>query len=174
MAIVWLLIGVGLLLVELRHLAFYALFAAVGSFGAGVVALAAPSAIGVQLVVAIALAAAGVVAVRPAMNRTFHQHRGGRVARGVHGGLVGCEALTLDQVGSLHSRGHVRLNGERWLAVSGAADAIAPGTPVIVTAVEGTTLTVWPAEDLMPGSDLPGALPPPDEAPPEGADGRTG
>ena len=61
-----------------------------------------PSAIGVQLVVAIAVAAAGVVAVRPAMSRTFHQHRGGQVARGVHGGLVGQEALTLDQVGSLH------------------------------------------------------------------------
>jgi membrane-bound ClpP family serine protease len=108
------------------------------------------------------------------MSRAFHQHRGGRVARGVHGGLVGTEAMTLDLVGSQHARGHVRLNGERWLAVSGAAEAIAPGTPVIVTAVEGTTLTVWPSEDVLPSSDLPGALPPPDEAPPEGADGRTG
>jgi hypothetical protein len=59
MAIVWLVIGVGLLLIELRHLAFYALFVAVGCFGAGVVALAAPSAIGVQAVVAVVLAAAG-------------------------------------------------------------------------------------------------------------------
>jgi len=173
MAFVWLLIGVGLLLVELRHLAFYALFVAIGCFGAGAVALAAPSAIGVQVVVAIALAAAGVVAIRPAMSRTFHQHRGGRVARGVHGGLVGSEALTLDQVGSMHARGHVRLNGERWLAVSGAAEAIAPGTPVIVTAVEGTTLTVWPAQDVLPEHEPTGALPPPDDTPPDGADGRT-
>jgi membrane protein implicated in regulation of membrane protease activity len=176
MAIVWLLVGVGLLLVELRHLAFYALFASVGCFGGAVVALAAPSAIGLQGGVAIALAVAGVIAVRPAMSRAFHQHRGGHVARGVHGGLVGQEALTLDEVGSLHERGHVRLSGERWLAVSGDGDAIAPGTPVVVTAVEGTTLTVWPSGGSLP--ELKGRAAderpvPPDDVPPGGADGRT-
>jgi membrane protein implicated in regulation of membrane protease activity len=176
MAIVWLLIGVGLLLIELRHLAFYALFVAVGCFGAFAVALAAPSAIGLQGGVAIALAVAGVVAVRPAANKAFHQHRGGSVARGVHGGLVGAEALTLDDVGSPHERGHVRLSGERWLAVSGDGDRIAAGTPVVVTAVEGTTLTVWPTGESSPGprESAAGELPMrPDEAPPGGADGRT-
>jgi membrane protein implicated in regulation of membrane protease activity len=176
MAIVWLLVGVGLLLVELRHLAFYALFASVGCFGGAVVALAAPSAIGLQGGVAIALAVAGVIAVRPAMSRAFHQRRGGHVARGVHGGLIGQEALTLDEVGSLHERGHVRLSGERWLAVSGDGDAIAPGTPVVVTAVEGTTLTVWPSGGSLP--ELKGRAAderpvPPDDVPPGGADGRT-
>jgi membrane protein implicated in regulation of membrane protease activity len=174
MAIVWLLVGVGLLLVELRHLAFYALFAAVGCFGAAVVALAAPSAIGLQGGVAVALAVAGVLAIRPAMSRAFHQHRGGQVARGVHGGLLGQEALTLDEVGSLHVRGHVRLSGERWLAVSGDGAPIAAGTPVVVTAVEGTTLTVWPSGGSLPGPKGPaaGELPAsPEEAPPNGADG---
>jgi membrane protein implicated in regulation of membrane protease activity len=57
---------------------------------------------------------------------------------------VGQEALTLDEVGDIARVGHVRLVGERWLAVSGSGNRIPPDTPVVVTAVQGTTLTVWP------------------------------
>jgi membrane protein implicated in regulation of membrane protease activity len=186
MAVVWLLLGVGLLLVELRHLAFYALFAAAGCFGAAIVALVVPSAIPVQVGAAVVVAAAGVIAVRPAMSRAFPRHVGGRVARGVHGGLVGQEALTLDEVGSPHERGHVRLSGERWLAVSGPGEPIPAGIPVVVTAVEGTTLTVWPADGASAIGRDPGPLPgltestqggevspPPDDTPPGGAEGRS-
>lgn len=147
MAVFWLVLGVVLLLVELRHLAFYALFVAVGSFAAGVVALLAPSSIPLQTAVAVIVAAIGVVAVRPAMSKAFHRHGGGHVARGVHGGLVGQEALTLDEVGR-HQGGHVRLTGEKWLAISGAGNSIPAGTRVLVTAVEGTTLVVWPTEGI--------------------------
>jgi membrane protein implicated in regulation of membrane protease activity len=161
MAIVWLVLGVVLLLVELRHLAFYALFVAVGSFAAAAVALALPSAIPLQLVVAVVVTVAGVVLARPAVSRAFPRHLGGQVARGVHGGLVGQEALTLDEVGAPHTRGHVRLTGERWLAISGGGAPIPAATPVIVTAVEGTTLVVWRLDD------------PPEGLPPGGAEGST-
>jgi membrane protein implicated in regulation of membrane protease activity len=181
MAVFWLVLGVILLLVELRHMAFYALFAAVASFAAAVVALVAPSAVPLQLVVAVVAAAAGVVAVRPAVSRAFPHRLGGQVARGVHGGLVGQEALTLDNVGSPHVRGHVRMTGERWLAVSGGGTPIPAATPVIVTAVEGTTLVVWPldapplAAPNGPQGDQAGELESgrPDGLPPDGADGRT-
>lgn len=168
MAVVWLVLGVVLLLVELRHLAFYALFGAVGSLAAAGVALAFPGAVPIQLVVAIVVAAAGVVAVRPAVSRAFPRHIGGHVARGVHGGLVGQEALTLDAVGPTHRRGHVRLTGERWLAVSGGAETIPADTPVLVTAVEGTTLVVLPLGAIL--GELPDAL---GRDIPEGGDGRT-
>ena len=174
MAVVWLVVGVVLLLAELRHLAFYLLFVGVGCLAAAAVALAAPGEVGVQAAVAVAVAAGGVIALRPAMSRTFHRHYGGEVARGVHGGLVGQEALTMDVVGSLHERGHVRLGGERWLAVSGAGEPIAAGTPVVVTAVEGTTLTVWPTGTFLSGMEGPaaGELPlPPDQGPAGGPDG---
>jgi membrane protein implicated in regulation of membrane protease activity len=173
-AIVWLVIGVVLVLAELRHLAFYLLFVGAGCLAAAAVALVAPSAIGAQAAVAVAVAVAGVTAVRPAMNRAFHQHQGGEVARGVHGGLLGQEALTLDVVGDVHERGHVRLGGERWLAVSGAGEPIAAGTPVVITAVDGTTLTVWPTGSSLPRTQGPaaGELPfRPDEGPATGAEG---
>jgi membrane protein implicated in regulation of membrane protease activity len=163
MAVIWLVLGIVLLLVEMRHLAFYALFVAIGSLAASAVAVAVPSAIPLQLVVAVAVALAGVVAVRPAVSRAFPRHLGGHVARGVHGGIVGQEALTLDDVGTRHLRGHVRLTGERWLAVSGGDATIPAQTPVVVTAVEGTTLVVWPVGEPPGGNELSSG---------DGADGR--
>lgn len=146
-ALAWFLLGVGLVLVELHHLAFFALFVAVGAFAAAVVAAVAPDAFLAQGLVAALVAVVGVLAVRPYAQRVYQSHRrSGRVAAGVHGGLVGAEALTLDQVGDSHALGHVRLAGERWLAMS-EAGTIAAGTRVIVTAVRGTTLTVWPSEN---------------------------
>ena len=59
MAIAWIAVGVVLLAVELHHFAFYALFAAVGCFAAAVVAVVAPDAIAVQVVVAVVVAAGG-------------------------------------------------------------------------------------------------------------------
>jgi membrane protein implicated in regulation of membrane protease activity len=140
-----LVLCVALVLFELHHMAFYALFAAVGAFAAGVVALVAPDNIGLQAVVAVAVSIAGVAAIRPYVSNVFHRHRGGHVALGVHGGLVGQHALTLDEVGDTHQVGHVRLAGERWLAIT-SGPKIAEGQSVYVTAVRGTTLEVWPVD----------------------------
>jgi membrane protein implicated in regulation of membrane protease activity len=142
-----LVFGIVLLLVELHHLAFFALFVAVGAFVATLVALVAPDAYLAQGAAAVSVSIIGVVAIRPYAERAYRSHRrSGHVAHGVHGGLIGAEAVTLDPVGDAHDVGHVRLAGERWLAVSGGgADRIPSGTRVVVTAVHGTTLTVWPS-----------------------------
>jgi membrane protein implicated in regulation of membrane protease activity len=143
--LVWLVLFVVLLLFELHHLAFYALFVAIGAFAGGVVALIAPDNIGLQTLVATIVSIAGVILIRPYVSSVFHRHKGGHVARGVHGGLVGQEAVTLDEVGDLHQIGHVRLAGERWLATT-SGPKIEPGRSVFVTAVRGTTLDVWPVD----------------------------
>jgi len=150
----WLVLGVILLAVELRHLAFFALFAAVGCFAAALTALFLPGAIPLQVVVAAGVATLGILAIRPMMSRRFHVHPNtGPLGKGVAGTLVGEEVLTLDEVGDVHRIGHVRLAGERWLATSGSGAAIPAGTKVLVTAVEGTTLVVWPVD--APGIELP-------------------
>jgi membrane protein implicated in regulation of membrane protease activity len=171
--VVWLVIGVLLLLLEMHHLAFYALFGAVGSFGAAIVALVAPSAVPTQVGVAVGLSVAGVVAVRPFVSKAFDAHRTGQVIRGVHGGLVGHEAVTLDEVGDTHRSGHVRMTGERWLAISGGGTPIPPDSTVVVTAVRGTTLVVWPIDGEPGGLAPPRQIGSPDpEDAPDGADGR--
>ena len=169
MVIAWVVLGVGLLLFEMHHMAFYALFGAIGALAAALVAVFLPDAIVLQGLVAVVLTIVGVVAARPYVSRVFHRHRGGHVTRGVHGGLIGQEAVTLDDVGDEHSIGHVRLAGERWLAISGGSN-IPSGTPVLVTALRGTTLIVWPVDEIDPSTPL---LEPPRTDAPDGADGRT-
>ena len=171
MIVAWLVLGVALLLFELHHMAFYALFGSAGAFAAAGVAAVAPDAIPAQTAVAVAVAAVGVAAMRPYLSKTFHQRRDNlHVARGVHGGLVGQEAITLDDVGPAHHVGHVRLAGERWLAVSGGG-TIPAGTPVLVMAVQGTTLQVWPLDGVA--GPPPAIEPSNNDVAPDGADGRT-
>jgi membrane protein implicated in regulation of membrane protease activity len=126
---------------------FFALFGAVGSFVAAGVALGSPHAIGLQVVVAIVVSVIGVVGVRPLVSRI--SDRGGHglhVARGVHGGIIGQQVLTLDEVGDTHHVGHAMLAGERWLATSGSGQPIPPHSNAVITAVSGTTLTIWPID----------------------------
>lgn len=145
MAIIWVVLAVVLIAVELHHLAFYAMFGAAGAAAAALVAVIAPGLVPAQVGAGVAVATAGVVLVRPYVSQAFaHRGPGVRIG-GVHGGLIAARGVTLDEVGTTEA-GHVRLLGERWLAVASFGDPIPPETPVIVTAVSGTTLTVRIAE----------------------------
>ena len=147
MVAIWFVGGLALLAVELHTVAFYSAFLAIGCFVAGLLALFVPdSPIWVQAAVAAVISVVGLVAIRPFASRTFLHGSGGVVSRGVHGGLVGQEALTLDTVGDEHHPGHVQLASERWLAVTDSAQPLTADTAVTVTAVRGTTLLVRPLE----------------------------
>lgn len=142
--IVWIIVAIVLVLVELHHLAFFAVFGAAGAAGAAVVAAVDQHAIGIQLIVFTAVAIIGMVGVRPFISRTFAHRRDGFVVHGVHGGLVGAKGIALDTVST--NVGHIKLIGETWMATSDNDVVIPAGTQVLVTAVTGTTLTVWPIE----------------------------
>ena len=146
MALVWIILCALLIGVELHHMAFFAMFGAAGAAAAAVVAFIAPSAVAAQVVVAVGVATGGVIFVRPMMSQTFARHSPGTAVRGVHGGLIGARGLTIDEV-RVDPSGHVRLLGETWMAVTADGSLIPPSTAVIVTNVEGTTLTVRAAED---------------------------
>ncbi len=150
MAIAWIAVGVVLLAVELHHFAFYSLFAAVGCFAGAAVAVVAPDAIAAQVIAAVLVAVVGIVLVRPRVSAAMLARHGTHRGRGVHGGFVGHEVVTIDVVGDVTRVGHVELAGERWRAVSGADVALPPGTRVVITGVEGTTLIVWPADGHLP------------------------
>lgn len=150
MIVAWIVVGVVLIAVELHHLAFYALFAALGCFAGAAVAAIFPGAIAVQVGTAVIVAAVGILLIRGRVSAAFAHRYDGDRAPGVHGGLVGQEVLTLDLVGGADRVGHVRLAGERWRAVSGADVPLPPGMRVLVTGVEGTTLIVWPVDGHLP------------------------
>ncbi len=170
MLVFWLVLGVVLLVVELTHFGFFAIFAAVGALAAALVALVLPDAVALQVIVAVVVAGVGILAFRPMMRRAMHQRHDSPSARGVHGTLVGEEVLTLDAVGDVTALGHVRLAGERWLAVSGSGRSIPAGKRVVVTDVQGTTLVVWPVEGESGYVDLEDPAP---EQLPERAEGES-
>jgi membrane protein implicated in regulation of membrane protease activity len=148
--LIWIGLGVVLLLAEMHHRAFYLLFGAIGCAAAALVAAFTDDLIVLQLVAAVAAATIGILWIRPAMSRAYEHHRSvGPKLPGVHGGLVGQEVVTLDDVGDTHHVGHVRLAGERWMAVSGDDRTIPAGTAVLVMAVNGTTLVVWPLHGAL-------------------------
>ena len=145
MVVVWVVAGLALLAVELHTVAFYAVFLAAGSFAAAILLIFVPdSPIWAQATVAAVASLAGTLALRPWMSRAILQHRGGLVSRGVHGGLVGQEARTLDTIGDEHHPGHVLLASERWRAGTDAGQPLSADQAVGVAAVRGTTLLVRP------------------------------
>ena len=142
--IVWIIVAVALVFIEFHHLAFFAVFGAAGASAAAVVAAVDQHSIGLQLAVFVAVAVIGVAGVRPFVSRAFAHRRDGFVVHGVHGGLIGAKGVALDNVST--NVGHIKLVGETWLATSANDVTIPAGTQVLVTAVTGTTLTVWPIE----------------------------
>jgi len=144
MVIVWLLAGVALVAAELHSQAFYAIFLAIGAFGAGIAA-----AFGVdpwiQLALFAVLSVAGTVILRPPLVTRFLKNNVPAVFPGVYGGIVGQNALTLDVVGDAQHPGHAKLAGSRWMAVS-EVGTIQPDLKVTVTEVRGTTLVVRPTD----------------------------
>ena len=142
----WFAGALALLVLELASTTFFSIFLAAGAFAGGVVAFVFPdSAIWIQAVIAIAVAMAGVVIVRPILSRKLRRRGEGPVGPGVHGGFVGQRALALDEIGDQLHPGHVRLAGETWMAFAEDHSAIPTGASVLVTAVRGTTLAVRPA-----------------------------
>jgi inner membrane protein len=143
--IFWVVLALVLVAIELAALALFAMFGAAGAAAAAVVALIAPDAIALQIGVAIVVAVVGIVLVRPYVSKAFAHHGPDDRIGGVHGGLISARGMTLDEVGG-DVVGHVRILGENWLAVTAEPHPIQPDTPVIVTAITGTTLTVRPAD----------------------------
>lgn len=141
--VVWIIIAVLLVALEMHHLAFFAVFAAAGATAAAIVAGFYPTAYGAQIAVAAGVAILGVVLVRPYVSRAFARRGDGIIVHGVHGGLVGAHAMTIDEV-TTNRAGHVYLLGETWLAVTNDGSTIGADTAVKIAAVTGTTLTVEP------------------------------
>jgi membrane protein implicated in regulation of membrane protease activity len=137
----WVVAAALLLAAEVHTQVFYALFLALGAVVAAVVA-----ALGADLIwqglAGSAVAVLGVIAVRPSLKQMMDRHTHTFHFPGMPGGLVGQHAVTVDEVGDEQHPGHALLANERWLAATDSPNPLPPQTPVVVTAVRGTTLHV--------------------------------
>lgn len=153
--LIWLIIAAGLGVAELFTLTFVlGLMATAALVAALLGAIGLP--VAVQIIGFAAATVAGLVFVRPLINR--------QLARGVDtrsgaDALVGRSAVVLQPVDG--EQGRVKLSGEEWSARCIDEDLVIPaGARVDVVEIDGATAVVYPREALPGGSD------------PEGTDGN--
>jgi membrane protein implicated in regulation of membrane protease activity len=141
--IVWIALILIFGIIELTTLEFTFLMLAIGSVG-GLLSGLAGLAWWAQIIVAGILALLLLFALRPALLRKLK--RGGDPALSNVDALLGLSGtITTDFSGNAN---HVKLaNGETWTArLSGTDRVLVEGERVVVTAIEGATAVVVPAE----------------------------
>ena len=141
--IVWIALILIFGIIELTTLEFTFLMLAIGSFG-GLLSGLAGLPWWAQIIVAGILSLLLLFALRPALLRRLK--RGGDPALSNVDALLGLSGtVTTDFSGNAN---HVKLaNGETWTArLSGTDRALIEGERVVVTAIEGATAVVVPAE----------------------------
>jgi len=142
--LVWLLVGVGLLLVEAVTLAFVAVYFGVAALIAALVAgLGAPTWLQVVLFCAVSLL--GLVATRRIATRALG---GGQAVRTNVHALVGRRGVVTKAIVADETVGQIRVGGDYWSAKAYFDDApvIPEGARVEIMKVEGVTAVVMPLD----------------------------
>lgn len=140
--IVWLALILIFVIIEVTTLEFTFLMLAVGSLG-GLLAGLFGAEWWVQIIVAGILSLLLLFAVRPALLRALK--RGGDPARSNVDALIGLTGVVTNDFSGNAS--HVKLsNGDTWTARRDDHESLLEGQRIIVTAIDGATAVVAPAE----------------------------
>ena len=126
MAILWIILAVGFLVIELSTVALISLWFVAGALAALIFAL-------VSLLMLLAL--------RPFLRKFVEPHK---VPTNVDA-LLGKEAVVTEVIDNLAGSGAVRLEGKTWTARAANNTRIPAGMVVEVQSVEGVKLMVTPA-----------------------------
>ncbi|MEL4357231.1 MULTISPECIES: NfeD family protein [unclassified Luteococcus] len=142
----WGVITLVLASAEMLTLDLTLLMLASGALAGGVVAFFLPGLVWLQVIVALAVAAAMLGFLRPTLLRRVRNAPGYRSSLSK---LVGSEGTATAAI--TRSGGEVKVNGEVWTARTMASDIqIGVGDLVEVYEVDGTTLVVYPVERELP------------------------
>jgi membrane protein implicated in regulation of membrane protease activity len=138
--LVWLLIAIGLAVVEVFTVTFGFIMFAAGALAAAAIA-ATGAALWVQGLVFAIVSLLALFLVRPAIKRKLDQSTPDAADIGL-AAIEGTSCLVLERVDSDH--GLVKIDGETWRARSfDGTQAYEPGDRVRVIEVKGATAMVW-------------------------------
>jgi membrane protein implicated in regulation of membrane protease activity len=143
-AFFWLVVALAFVVAEVVTLAFFAGFFAVAALG-GALAAALGGDFLTQGLVVFVISVAGIALARPPLMRYLTRRRSGPIVSGAQE-MVGKVGVVEDRItgAAEHERGHVRILGESWLAVSADGSAVDAGREVRVIDIQRTTLVVEP------------------------------
>ena len=146
MAFFWIVVALAFAVAEVVTTALFAAFLVVAALGAALAAALGGDYLW-QGFVFFVLAVAGIALARPPLMRYLGRRRAGSTASGAME-MIGAVGVVTDDIrGSLESeRGHVRIMGERWPAISVDDSALEAGREVAVVDIRGATLVVAPEQ----------------------------
>jgi membrane protein implicated in regulation of membrane protease activity len=143
--LVWIAVALLFAIAEVVTLALFAGFIALGALGAAVAAFMGFGYLGEAIVFAV-VSLLGIGAVRPPLMH-YLQHRHSPEVLSGAAAMIGQTALVVDPIGGPHDRGHVRIAGEDWPALTTNGQPLEAGVSVRVMDIRRATLVVEP----MPG-----------------------
>jgi membrane protein implicated in regulation of membrane protease activity len=143
LTLVWIAVALVFAIVEVATLGLLAGFAALGAVGAAVAAFLGFDVVGQAIVFAL-VSLLGIGLVRRPLLR-YLQSRPGPEVRSGAAAMIGQTALVVDTIGGPHERGHVRIAGEDWPALTRDGRPVEAGATVRVVDIRRATLVVEPA-----------------------------
>lgn len=140
MTLIWIAVGLGFAIVEVATVALFAAFLAVGALAAAAAAFAGADLL-FQGVAFATVSVLGIAVARPPLLR-YLRHRHAPVLLSGAPGMIGETAMVVDSIAGPHNRGHVRIAGEDWPALSRDGRPISQGASVRVVDIKQATLVV--------------------------------
>src|SRR5437870_1810299 len=159
-AIVWLAVALVFAVVEVATAALFGGFVTLGALAAAVAAFFGADILSQAIVFAIVSMLGLVIARRPLMAYLKARH-GPQTLSGAYA-MIGQQAIVVDPIKG-HDRGHVRIAGEDWPALSRDGLPVESGVVVRVAEINKATLLVDRIQ-ITPGHSAAGAPP----GPPQG------
>jgi membrane protein implicated in regulation of membrane protease activity len=144
--LLWIAIALVFAIAEVLTVGLFAGFISLGAFGAAIAAFVGDDIV-FQSVVFAAVAILGIAVLRrPLLG--YLQSRAGPVVLSGAAAMIGQTALVVDSIGGAHERGHVRIAGEDWPALTRDGRPVEAGALVRVVEIRRATLVV----ELVPGA----------------------
>lgn len=142
--VAWMTLAALLAVAEMLTLDFTLLMLAAGALAGGLVALAVPGLLWLQILVAIVVAVAMLGLLRPSMLRKIRSLPGYRSSVDK---MVGSPGVAMTEITA--GGGEVKVSGEVWSAHS-LEGSIAAGTEIEVYRIDGAIAIVYPRHLALP------------------------
>ncbi len=143
MTLAWIAVALIFAIGEVVTLGLVAGFIALGAVGAAVAAFVGLNIVGQAIVFGV-VSLLGLVAVRRPLLFYLESRHAPETLSGA-AGMVGQVAMVVDTIGGPDQRGHVRIQGEDWPALTLDGKPVQSGVPVRVVDIRRATLMVEPA-----------------------------
>ncbi len=135
----WVIVAIAFAVVEVVTLAFFAVFVTIGALAAALAGLLGFGLL-VQVIVLGVVGGLGIAAARPFLVQRLHIGR--HPLRSGADSMIGLAGVLTDPIVGSSRPGHLKISGELWPAVTEDSSSVPAETPVVVTAIRGSTLIV--------------------------------